>query len=207
MNDEITEKILESRRAMAAAHDVMEKVKRRNALGIVVVVVLSGLLIGWVAGLRLQPYLDRHFDALRQSEAPMLALQLPENEYLLGNVRVVDADTIDADIRLPLGVTLIDTRIRLSDFDAWESSRRRRTVVITDEEIAKGKQAAKLLEVLIKSSERSALLLAEGDRDVYGRVLGRMVVYRTDGSRVFVADFMREHGMLRNEENGEVQSD
>jgi hypothetical protein len=143
----------------------------------------------------------------RQSdEAPMMAgpvIQLPENEYPLENVRIIDADTIDADIMLPLGVTLTATRIRLSDFDAWESSRRRRTVTITDEELVKGKHAAKLLGMLVKSSQRSVLLLAEGDRDVYGRVLGRMVVYDADGQRVFVADFMDEHGMLRIEPDGE----
>lgn len=144
----------------------------------------------------------------QNGEAPMSAIMpMAENEYPLENVRVIDADTIDADIVLPLGVTLIDTRIRLSDFDAWESSKRRRSVVVTDEEVVKGKQASKLLEELVEDSGRSALLLAEGDRDVYGRVLGRMVVYTDDGSRIFVADFMAEHGMLRIEDGEEVQAD
>jgi len=202
MSDELGEKILENRRMMAAATEAMEKARRYREWKITIVVLIMSFCVGLFIGvLRVEYLADR-------SETSMLAATpLAENEYPLESIRVVDADTIDADIMLPLGVTLTGTRIRLSDFDAWESSKRRRSVTVTDEEVVKGKQATVLLEKLVQDSERSALLLAEGDRDVYGRVLGRMVVYKDDGSKVFVADFMAEHGMLRIEEDGEVQPD
>jgi len=199
MSDELGEKILESRRAVAAANEAMDRARRSREWQTAVVVTLIAFCVGIFIGLLRVEYLAN------RSEAPMLAaMPLAENEYPLESIRVVDADTIDADIMLPLGVTLTGTRIRLSDFDAWESSKRRRSVTVTDEEVVKGKQAAVLLEQLVQDSERSVLLLAEGDRDVYGRVLGRMVVYKDDGSRVFVADFMAEHGMLRIEEDVET---
>ena len=200
MSDELGEKILAARRALAVSAEVAAKSEQLH----------GRVLVGLACGFSL--FLGLTFDTVKslfiQHDAvgpqPMMSMQMPENEYPLENIRVVDADTIDADIMLPLGVTLTGTRIRLSDFDAWESSKRRRTVNVTDEEVVKGKHASKLLEMLVESSQRSVLLLAEGDRDVYGRVLGRMVVYDADGQRVFVADFMDEHGMLRTEDGNDT---
>jgi endonuclease YncB( thermonuclease family) len=121
---------------------------------------------------------------------------LPACEYELDNIRVIDGDTVEADILFPLGLTLRGEYIRFSDYDAWESSKRRRSVVVTDEEVIKGKQATALLIDLI-DNKMVVLMLASGERDNYGRVLGRAAVYADDGSRTELRDFMKNNDMLR----------
>jgi len=125
-----------------------------------------------------------------------------ENEYPLTEIRVVDGDTVEANIEFPLGVTLRKEMIRFLDFDAWEATKRRRSVNVTDEEVIKGKEATSLLISLIDGNH-IVLLLADSKRDMYGRVLGRMVVYTNDDRRIFVAEYMYDNGMWRIEDDEE----
>ena len=118
------------------------------------------------------------------------------NEYPVDRIRVIDGDTIECDILLPLGITLRQEEIRFSDYDAWESSRRRRSVKITDEELVKGKQATALFKELLETSSMTIILEGDG-RDVYGRVLGRPVIYSNNGARFMLADFMLDNNMWR----------
>jgi hypothetical protein len=121
---------------------------------------------------------------------------LPACEYELDNIRVIDGDTIESDILFPLGLTLRGEYIRFSDFDAWESSKRRRSVKVTDAEVVKGKKATALLIDLIED-KMMVLMLDQGERDNYGRILGRAAVYADDGSRTEVMTFMKNNDMLR----------
>lgn len=135
---------------------------------------------------------------LQRADTPQVGkmMALPACEYELDNIRVVDGDTVEADILFPLGITLREEYIRFSDYDAWESSKRRRSVNVTDAEVRKGKQAtAMLIEFL--ADKTLVLELVTGSRDNYGRVLGRGIAYAEDGTRTELIEFMTEHDLLR----------
>lgn len=116
-------------------------------------------------------------------------------EHELTNVRVIDGDTVEADINFSLGLTLRKQLIRFSDYDAWEANKRRRSVNVTDEEVVKGKAATEALKSLIASGQL-VVQLEEEDRDVYGRVLARLYVER-EYELICVADWMTENGHVR----------
>ena len=78
-----------------------------------------------------------------------------KSEVLLSNIRVIDGDTVEADIHLPLDIVVQKQSIRLAGYDAWESSKRRRSVNVTDEEVIKGKEATEALEALLASGSVS----------------------------------------------------
>lgn len=152
--------------------------------------VLVGLFI-YFAGAVLNQKHQQHFERI---------VNLPACEYELDNIRVIDGDTIEADILFPLGVTLRGEYIRFSDYDAWESSKRRRSVKVTDQEVSRGKRATALLREFF-SDKMVVLVLDKGMRDSYGRVLGRSAVYAHDGQRTETVDFMRDNDMLRKKSN------
>lgn len=104
---------------------------------------------------------------------------------VLHNSRVIDGDTIQADIHLGAGVLIENETIRLSGLDAWERTKRRRTVDVSDSEVTKGERATESLDSLIGNGG-TRILACEG-RDVYGRILGRLYVVKDDGSIVDVA--------------------
>lgn len=100
---------------------------------------------------------------------------------------VKDGDTILADLLLPWDVTLRGQSIRENSYDAWESSKRRQSEAagpITDEEVAKGKIATDALKALLAEGE--VFLEPQrkegsyGERDVFGRVLGKLWVHRDE---------------------------
>jgi endonuclease YncB( thermonuclease family) len=119
-------------------------------------------------------------------------------------IEVKDGDTIEADLILPWSVTLRAQSIRENSFDAWESSKRRQSGAvggeISDAEVVKGKLAKEFLKTLLERNEvfveptRNAK--GFGDRDVYGRVLGKLWVAR-DGKWIDVGAEMISHGHQR----------
>ena len=131
-------------------------------------------------------------------EALMMNSEWPAvTYYRVRNVRVVDGDTLEADIDLPMRVTLRQEMIRCTDYDAWESSKRRRSVNVTDEEVVKGKAATEALKSLIASGQLM-VQLEEDDRDVYGRILARLFVARNN-NLLSVADWMETNNHTRKE--------
>lgn len=123
------------------------------------------------------------------------------NRYLIDDIRVTDGDTIKADIHLGLGVVLNDETLRASDYDAWESSYRRRSkdVTITPEEVEKGKLAKIFLAGFLPNHEAYIELHEKQTRDVYGRILGQWHVLK-NGEWFSVAEVMRLAGHLRSNE-------
>lgn len=120
-----------------------------------------------------------------------------EHLYEITVHRVKDGDTIVADIHLPFDITLRRQDIRCNDYDAWESSRARRSVDVTDEEIERGKKAAADLRQLLNRADRVWIVPDDDEaRDVYGRVLGGIAV-EVDGKRFSLAAWMSERGHLR----------
>lgn len=111
------------------------------------------------------------------------------NGYQLENIRVIDGDTIEADVLLPWGITLRQQGIRASDYDAWESSKRRRSVEVTDEEVRRGKIAAEQLRGLAQRATIYALPAKE-PRDNYGRILARLFYVDDQGQTESIAQLM-----------------
>ena len=91
--------------------------------------------------------------------------------YICQLDRVVDGDTLDAEIDLGFGV-YVKKRIRLADMDAWES----RTRDLQEKE--KGLAAKQRLIDLIEESNNKFWLISH-EQGKYGRVIG--VVILEDG--------------------------
>lgn len=129
-----------------------------------------------------------------ESERPIdLTVATMNRVYVL---EVIDGDTIRGNIDLGYDVRLMDQRIRLEGFDAWEVSRIRQTVEVTDEEIIKGKKARSELARLIDDAE--AVLLQGEKRGAYGRIEGYLRLVQPSGPTLSVEGYMIEHGHDRN---------
>jgi endonuclease YncB( thermonuclease family) len=135
--------------------------------------------------------------------AILLALWLGEigerNRYELSEVTVHDGDTITARINLGWRIS-IKEHIRAADYDAWEITKTRRTVEVTDDEIAKGKAAKSFVETFAGDNNHQlfvvGILRGEG-RDVYGRILGEIWCREKNGEWINLGDLMREKGHVR----------
>ena len=118
------------------------------------------------------------------------------NLHRISVFRLHDADTIsDCNISLGFGVALQHQSIRLAGFDAWEINRTRRTVEVTDEEIALGKEARDALKALLLEGE--AYIVPENERrDAYGRLLGSLWIWK-DNRWLEVAAWAKARGYTR----------
>lgn len=107
-----------------------------------------------------------------------------------------DGDTLRLTIHLPFGVDLPAREVRAAGYDAWEIDRRRRTVKVTDAEIAKGKEAREYLSQLLAVG--GCWVEDTGQRDPYGRLSvslwGRN---KNGGDWIDVAEEMRDAGYDR----------
>ena len=107
-------------------------------------------------------------------------------------ITVIDGDTIHVEVlHLGFGVALTNETIRAADFDAWEASKRRRSVKVTDEEVIKGKAASKDLHAWLNHGKFEIQPVGP-TRDRYGRLLGKWYI-----NGVSVAELMNEHGHVR----------
>lgn len=114
--------------------------------------------------------------------------------------RVVDGDTIQGTLLLPWDIAIYPAKIRAGTYDAWEISRRRRSLQITDEEIRKGKATKKALEGFLATGRvfLGTGASSRGKRDNYGRIVG--VLFLAADNRVLrVGEWMRNNGHVRNE--------
>jgi hypothetical protein len=110
------------------------------------------------------------------------------------NVRCVDGDTIHADLVMQFGLTIRDKTIRAAGYDAFELSHVRRTVNVSEVEIARGKIAKAGLEELIASG---TLYAADtGKVDPYGRLLAELWVLKR-GEWISVGAWMRANHHVR----------
>lgn len=123
---------------------------------------------------------------------------------------VKDGDTIEATIRLPYppGLVLENQDVRLQGFDAWESSKRRKAVNVTDTEVRKGKVAAAALAKLVIDSEAAYLAPVETPQFSYGRQEGFLYLYDAETDTLTdVAAWMAEQGHCRPAAVGAAQPD
>ena len=120
------------------------------------------------------------------------------NLYSLSNVTVYDGDTlVDCDIDLGFNVTLRQQDVRLLGFDAAEVSRVRRGIVITEAEIALGKQARDELREMLVDGQPYLAPPPHGDKaDPFGRQHGYLYVLIGD-EWIDVAEWAKERGFAR----------
>tara|TARA_Y100000385_G_scaffold291973_1_gene374951 strand:- start:11925 stop:12473 length:549 start_codon:yes stop_codon:yes gene_type:complete len=143
------------------------------------------------------------FSSVQLVDTPELVVSsevvlVTKSELLLSDIRVIDGDTVEADIQLPLDIVVQKQSIRLAGYDAWESSKRRRSVNVTDEEVIKGKEATEALKALLASGSVSIKMLPGRSRDSYGRVLGEAFVYWADSAEpISVKEHMIKNGHSR----------
>lgn len=119
------------------------------------------------------------------------------NRYPVKFAEVHDADTFIVDVQLDFELSLVGQKIRAADCDAWEVSRVRQTVTITDAELVKGKQAR---DAAAKLFATRPIFMSVGKplRDVYGRILGQLWIQNADGTWTKYGDWVRANGFQRN---------
>lgn len=119
------------------------------------------------------------------------------NEYDIEVEKVHDADTFTATIHLGFDIQLKSQTIRIDGFDAWEITRTRRTVKVTDDEITKGKEALKDLKQIFNESKRIYVVPGKRLRDNYGRLLLKVYVEDPELGSTEVGEVMRDLGHER----------
>jgi len=92
-------------------------------------------------------------------------------EYNSRILRVVDGDTIDVDIDLGFGITMVNQRIRLQGVDTPESRTR------DLEEKKFGLLAKRVVETYCPEGNKIVLVTTKDDRGKFGRILGDFKVY------------------------------
>jgi len=113
-----------------------------------------------------------------------------------------DADTIRGSLSFGWNVWLHDQELRAYGYDAYEVTKTRQTVEVTDEEIVKGKAAKYALIDLLEHGD----LYAEdsGQKDPYGRTSAILWVKPKDpkdGAWIYLAAWMEQKGFLRTPRN------
>jgi endonuclease YncB( thermonuclease family) len=167
-------------------------IRARNRRDAMIVVTLLVLIVVVVSGV---------VTVLAAEEAPRQPVASHNLAGALCEVtRVIDGDTLEVDIIFSWDLTLRNQTVRCLGYDAWESSKRRRSVKVTDEEVAKGKLATSAFAKLLDSASAVYLVPGKRPRGPYGRILAT-VMCRVDGRRVDVADWMMSHGHVRQDDD------
>lgn len=135
---------------------------------------ITGLLIGflayWFCNKTHQTIKTQRIKALGSTCPPG-----PDGCFPVKINRVKDGDTIQADfIKLPWNCGLVNVDIRLYGFDAWEITKKRKSVKISNSEISKGEKAKAALVDLIGKARWAYLRPESVEIDCYGRILGSL---------------------------------
>lgn len=160
--------------------------------------VLAGVcfVLTLAAAFSVEKLLDAALKESKQSKPPITITLDGRTLYRVDSPKVHDADTLtEGVIRLPWGAAIAGRSIR-SDYDAWEVTKVRQTVKITDEEIARGKAAA---DELSKILGQFTLYVSEPERDIdpYDRIDSVWWVRDVSGSVERLADVAKRKGWIR----------
>jgi len=130
--------------------------------------------------------------AAKKAKAPPIYLRL-------SNVFVHDGDTLSADVSMPYGLCWTGRKIRVLNFDAFESSQARRTVEFVPDELMLGKRAT---AAAIKCLAEADAVFIEATPDLettWDRMLGAIWFDPPgeDSTLVEFGDWMRQRGFAR----------
>ena len=114
--------------------------------------------------------------------------------YQLSNIRVIDGDTIDADIDLGFRIT-VRKRIRLYGIDAPET-RLQSKIKNLDDRIHEKKLGLIAKSHLAKTCKEHVIYLHSVGSGKYGRVLGELY-YDDSDTKVCINDLMMSEGIVR----------
>lgn len=124
-------------------------------------------------------------------DAPRVDVTMPR-AYPATITRVKDADTLVCDVWLGFGMIVADVDVRVAEFDAWETSRARRTLGLSErewvEEIKKGKAAKAALESLLEKAKTVHVVEDPRLEQTYNR---RTLWVYIDG--VELGELMKDH--------------
>ena len=157
--------------------------------------IILGILIGFLINFVYRFIKSRRNNNIVQAMA--FDNDLPTGAYPLQIKRVKDGDTLVGTIKLPWNTGLIDVSIRCAGYDAFEITKKRKSVVFTDNEIENGQKATNYLNKLILKSTNCCISPSTQEFDCYGRVFG-FVYLKIDNVYVDLAHHMTEHGFDRN---------
>jgi len=105
-------------------------------------------------------------------------------EYNIENIRIIDGDTIEADIDLGFNIKLQNRKIRLYAIDAPDIYGRNKT----SEEYALGKEAAKVLDewlLGLNEGDSVSMKTIKDKTGKYGRIIGKLYVHYKDRNDVW----------------------
>jgi endonuclease YncB( thermonuclease family) len=135
---------------------------------------ITGMIIGFIA----YWFFNRTKQTVAAQKIKSLSSsypQGPDGYYPIKINKVKDGDTVLADfIKLPWNCGLINVSVRLYGYDAYEISKKRHSVKVTDTEVAKGIKAKNALQELVKKARWAYLRPESTEIDCYGRILGSL---------------------------------
>jgi endonuclease YncB( thermonuclease family) len=119
--------------------------------------------------------------------------------YYVDKLKVIDGDTIEAEIEVPYIDKVLSFRsekVRFVGYDAYESKHRPGTEV-SEAEKRKGRLAAAELDALLRKG-RLLITIEHPFRDSFGRILARGQVRQSNGKPIPVDEWMIGAGWDRN---------
>lgn len=156
---------------------------------------IIGILIGLLINFVYRFIKSRRNNSVVQAMA--FDADLPIGAYPLQIKRVKDGDTLVGTIKLPWNTGLIDVSIRCAGYDAFEITKKRKSVIFTDNEIENGQRASNYLKELILNSTNFCISPSTNQFDCYGRVFG-FVYLKINNVYIDLAHHMIEKGFDRN---------
>lgn len=115
--------------------------------------------------------------------------------YGIKRIRVVDGDTIEADVDLGFGVTLEKKKFRILNLDTYESRKiKRNDIYVTDEEVKLGKEATRVAIELLTISNIRCITTHKEKTGKFGRYLAHIELVESNCSYALM---MRERGFDR----------
>ena len=156
--------------------------------------ILVGWLLYWIFGKTKTVVKAQRMRALSASFPPG-----PDGFYPIKINRIKDGDTFNASfVKLPWHTGLVDVDVRCFGYDAYEISKKRKSVTITNTEIAKGQKAKIAFEELIAKARWAYLRPEVPEIDCYGRILGSLYLQIPgEDELVSVSEWMSSHGHTR----------
>ncbi len=112
----------------------------------------------------------------------------------LSEVRVIDADTIEADLHFGWNLVWRGRIVRIAGYDAWEIRHGKGT---TEEHVEKGRIAAAEFQAMFDAAEY-AIVIPDGDGG-FSRERGWLRWVMDDGSIVKAEEWAEENGHVKHD--------